>query len=134
LVSAQLRALRAEQTQALAENSGVRSGDAADRAPSIDTDARLALLEQRIAALEELRRSAQSNPSRPDAVAIGRRVTVDLGEGPESFLFAPIAVNGVDVITPASPLGRALQDSVVGDTVRYTASNRTHHATVLAVR
>jgi transcription elongation factor GreA len=54
---------------------------------------------------------------------VGDLVTVDLGDGPETYLLGSVneAGPGVDVITPSSPLGRVLQGATVGTTLSYAA-------------
>src|SRR6266545_2295708 len=74
--------------------------------------ARLAMLDQRIATVErELAATGEQN-ARPngDGATLGDVVTLNFGDGP-AFLLGSIdeAVDGLDVITPNSPLGRALQ-------------------------
>lgn len=67
---------------------------------------------------------------------MGDIVTVDFSDGPESFLLASLDEVGdkFDVITPSSPLGRALQGARVGSAVSYvTGPNRTIHAKLIAV-
>ena len=138
VLTARLAALRAEREQTLTETIPSGGGDMADRATNVDGHVRLAMLEQRIATVEdELAASQQpSARSTKDGVAVGDVVTLDLGDGPESFLLGSVdeAGDSVDVITPSSPLGQALQGARVGSTVSYaTRPNRTLYATVVAV-
>jgi transcription elongation factor GreA len=110
----------------------------ADRATNVDGHVRLAMLEQRITTVEEeLAASHQpSTHSTHDGAAVGDVVTVDFGDGPESFLLGSVdeAGDGLDVITPSSPLGRALQGARAGARISYaTRTNRTLQATVIAV-
>jgi transcription elongation factor GreA len=82
---------------------------------------RLQLLDERIASLEleigDLRRRRRTD----GIVSSGDVVTVDLGDGDETYLIGPVeqAFAGVDTITPASPLGRAIVGAEVGSTVGY---------------
>jgi transcription elongation factor GreA len=136
VLTARLASLRSEREQALAETIPMSAGDLADRATNVDGHVRLAMLEQRIAAVEtELAASHQPSP-RPadDAIAVGDVVTLDLGDGPESFLLGSVdqAGDSFDVVTPSSPLGQALQGARVGSTVTYSIGNRTLHATITA--
>jgi transcription elongation factor GreA len=138
VLTARLASLQAERDQALAETIPESNGDIVDRVTNVDSHVRLALLEQRIATIEQELAASQSPSTRPadDAVVVGDIVTVDLGEGPESFLLGSVdqAGDGVDVITPGSPLGRALQGARVGSTVSYTArTSRTLQATITAI-
>ncbi|MCU1656710.1 MAG: nucleoside diphosphate kinase regulator [Pseudonocardiales bacterium] len=138
VLSARLAVLRAEREQALAETIPSGAGDVADRATNVDGHVRLAMLEQRITTVEEeLAASHQpSTHSAHDGAAVGDVVTVDFGDGPESFLLGSVdeAGDGLDVITPSSPLGRALQGARAGARISYaTRTNRTLQATVIAV-
>jgi transcription elongation factor GreA len=137
-LTARLAALRAERDQALAETIPTGVGDMADRATNVDGHVRLAVLEQRIASVEiELAASYRpSEHSAADGAAVGDVVTVDFGDGPEAFLLGSLdqADDGVDVITPTSPLGQALQGARVGSTVSYAAGGgRRMYATVVAI-
>ncbi len=134
---ARLAALRSDRDRVLAETIPAGAGDLADRATNVDGHVRLAMLEQRIAAVENELVEADQRRARPrsDAIAVGDVVTLDLGDGPESFLLGSVdeAGDDVDVITPSSPLGQALQGARVGSTVTYTIGRRTLHATVAAI-
>jgi transcription elongation factor GreA len=136
--SSRLAELYVERKQLLAEIAPVGSGDDADRATNVDGHIRLAMLEQRIVALETgLSEQPAARERTPDGtVAIGDLVTVDLGDGPETYLLGSVddATDGVDVITPASPLGKVLQGARVGATLSYAARpGRPLKAKVLAV-
>lgn len=138
LLTARLDSLHAERDQALAEIAPVGVGDDADRATNVDGHVRLAMLDQRIAAVEaELAYSALPQQRAAEgAVAIGDVVTVDLGDGPETYLLASVdeAVDGIDVVTPASPLGKVLQGATAGSTLSYAAQpGRTLKAKIIAV-
>jgi transcription elongation factor GreA len=138
VLSTRLAELYVERKQLLTEVAPVGSGDDADRATNVDGHIRLAMLEQRIVALENelATRSHSHRPAADGSVAIGDVVTVDLGDGPENYLLGPveIAADGMDVITPTSPLGKVLQGAKVGSTLTYAArGNRTLSAKVIAV-
>jgi transcription elongation factor GreA len=110
----------------------------ADRATNVDGHVRLAMLEERIASVETDLAVLGSSSTRPadDGVTVGDLVTVDFGDGPETFLLGSVdeATDRFDVITPESPLGRALAGARPGSTVFYTAGqNRTLRATVVSV-
>ena len=125
--SSRLAELYVERNQLVAEIVPVGSGDDADRATNVDGHIRLAMLEQRIVELENelaTRPAAQKRRRKGDgAVAVGDLVTVDLGDGPETYLLGSVneAGPGVDVITPSSPLGRVLQGATAGTTLSYAA-------------
>ena len=63
------------------------------------------------------------------AIEVGSRVAVsfDGGRSCETFVLLPheLALGVDEVVTPNSPLGRALQGAVPGDRVSYQAANRT---------
>jgi transcription elongation factor GreA len=137
-LSSRLAELYMERKQLLAEIAPVGSGDEADRATNVDGHIRLAMLEQRIVALEnELAERPAAKPKATDGtVGVGDVVTVDLGDGPETYLLGSVdeAADGMDVITPSSPLGQVLQGATVGATLSYAARpGRSLEAKVIAV-
>jgi transcription elongation factor GreA len=136
--SSRLAELYVERKQLLAEIAPVGTGDEADRATNVDGHIRLAMLEQRIVALENelAARPAIRQRGMDGTVAIGDVVTVDLGDGPETYLLGSVdeAADGMDVITPSSPLGQVLQGAKVGTTLSYAARpGRSLQAKVIAV-
>jgi transcription elongation factor GreA len=124
VLSNRLAALYLEREQVLAEIAPTGLGDEADRATNVDGHIRLAMLEQRIVAVEN--ELAEPRPAtrkkKKDAVAVGDVVTVDLGDGPETYLLGSVdeAGAGLDVITPSSPLGQVLEGAAVGATLTYS--------------
>jgi transcription elongation factor GreA len=138
-LSTRLQTLRAERDQALRELLVTNSGDTADRATNVDANARLSLIEQRIASIEaELHRPSQAPRAGGNHTSVteGDVVTIDLGDGPETFLFAGLERAGgdLDIISPASPLGRAIDGAAPGTTVTYrTHTRRELTATVVAI-
>ena len=113
--------LRVERQIALAETRMEARGDAADQATNVEGLIRLQLLDERIAGLElEIADSARRQHV-DGMVSPGDVVTLDLGEGDETYLIGPVeqAFAGVDTVTPASPLGRAILGAEVGTTVSY---------------
>ena len=138
VLATRLATLHTQRKQTLLEIAPVGFGDDADRATNVDGHVRLAMLEQRIAAVESELAHRSSRATRPSdgTVALGDVVTVDLGDGPETYLLASVeeAADGVDVITPSSPLGKVLQGASVGSTLSYAARpGRSLQATVIAV-
>ncbi len=134
-LTARVATLRTERDVALAELVVGNGGDLADRATNVDANARFAVLDQRIAAIE----AQLSTPARrvePDAgVSDGAVVIVDLGDGPETFLFGSIEQAGddFDVISPGSPLGAAIAGAHVGDTIEYRMRGRRLSAKLVAI-
>ena len=138
VLSNRLAALYLEREQVLTEIAPSGLGDEADRATNVDGHIRLAMLEQRIVAVEnelaEPRPAAAKKKS--DVVAIGDVVTVDLGDGPETYLLGSVdeAGAGYDVITPSSPLGQVLEGAAVGSTLTYAPRpNRTLTAKLISI-
>jgi transcription elongation factor GreA len=117
-----LTALRAERDQAQAETRGEAVGDVVDRATNVEASIRQSLLEERIAALELEIAAAQHEEHVDGVVSLGDSVTVDFGDGPESFSIGSVeqAVAGVETITPTSALGRAILGASVGSSVTYS--------------
>jgi transcription elongation factor GreA len=137
-LTARLAELHAERAQALTEIVPSGEGDVADRATNVDGHVRLAMLDERIATVESELAASRRPVERSDTgrVALGDVVTLDFGDGPETFLFGSVeaAGEGADVITPNSPLGRPLQNASVGSTVTYaTGPGRKLSVQVIAV-
>src|SRR3954469_13601415 len=128
-LTARLDGLLGQHAQAQAESAPPTGpGDAADRTGNVQALIRLADLESRIAALRlQLEAPACEEGAPHTAVELGDRVVVRFsGEPePESYLvgFVEQAGPGVDVITPASPLGQALIGKRPGDVVQFHAAS-----------
>jgi transcription elongation factor GreA len=127
-LTARLDGLQAQQAQAQAESAPPTGpGDAADRTGNIEALIRLADLEGRIAALQLQLEAPECAGGPHSAVEVGDRVVVRFsGEPePESYLvgFVEQAAPGVDVITPASPFGKALIGRRPGDVVQFRAAS-----------
>jgi transcription elongation factor GreA len=141
VMTARLQNLRAERDEILAELIVSNSGDTADRATNVDANARLTLVEQRIATVENQIHNAGQSPraktrTEVSGVTVGDIVTVDFGDGPETYLFADLdqADGEHDVISPAGPLGRAIVGAAVDTTVTYRAhTKRALTAKIVAV-
>ena len=126
--------LEQERDEALADLAPVTSGDDADRATNVEAHLRLAMIDKQLATIAiELDVEAHIK-ARADVVEIGDVVTIDFGDGAEQFLLGPIEHrgDGLDVITPASPLGRALIGTSVGASIDFHTSQRTLRARVIA--
>src|SRR5690242_9665588 len=137
-LTARLTELRAERDQALAETIPVGDGDMADRATNVNGHVRLAMLEERIAIVEgELAAFREtSTRSAESGVSVGDIVTIGLGDGPETFLLGSVdeATDSFDVITPSSPLGKALLGARPGSSVSYrTRPGRKLSARIIAI-
>jgi len=121
LLTERLSLLRAERDEVFRETLLVSNGDLADRATNVEATIRLRLLDERIAGLELEIADSHHQQHTDGVVSVGDVVTVDLGEGDETYLIGSVeqAAAGVDTITPRSPLGRAIVGAEVGTTVAY---------------
>ena len=83
------------------------NGDLADRATNVEATIRLRLLDERIADLELDIAESRHRRHTDGVVSVGDVVTVDLGEGDETYLIGSVeqAAAGVDTITPGQPAG-----------------------------
>jgi transcription elongation factor GreA len=137
-LTARLTELRVERDQALTETIPVGDGDMADRATNVNGHVRLAMLEERIAIVEQELAAFRETSTRSaeSGVSVGDMLTLDLGDGPETFLLGSVdeATDRFDVITPNSPLGKALLGARVGSSVSYrTRPGRKLSARIIAV-
>jgi transcription elongation factor GreA len=121
LLTERLALLSAEREEVFRETLLEANGDLADRATNVEATIRLRLLDERIAGLELEIAESRHRRHTDGVVSIGDVVTVDLGEGDETYLIGSVedAAAGVDTITPGSPLGRAIVGAEVGATVTY---------------
>ncbi len=134
----------------VARMAGQDGRDSADLADRVLREADLAQLDERIEALElHLQRRALADtgsgaiagPDQDVAVRAGRVVSLSFaGETPSRYLVADLldavdagATGEFDVLTPASPLGRALLGVRRGDQVTYLTPRGKVTVTVHAV-
>ena len=110
-----------ELAAVLAETLLEGVGDVADRATDVVASIRLQLLDERIATLELEIAESRNRQHTDGVVSVGDVVTLDLGDGPETYLVGSVeqAAAGVDTVTPLSPLGRAIVGAEVGAKVSY---------------
>lgn len=138
VLTERLKNFRAQRAQVRAEVTPAGCGDDADRATNVDGHVRLAMLEERIIAVEVELAADEKRATRSsdDTVDVGDIVTVDFGDGPETYLVGSVeaAGDGLDVITPGSPLGMALRGAQIGSTVSYSPRSKlTIEAKVVAI-
>ena len=121
LLTERLAVLRAERDELLRETLLEANGDLADRATNVEATIRLGLLDERIAGVELEITEARLRRHADGVVSVGDVVTLDLGEGDETYLVGSVeeAAAGIDTITPLSALGRAIVGARVGTTVSY---------------
>jgi transcription elongation factor GreA len=121
LLSDRLALLRTERAEVLRETLLASNGDLADRATNVEASIRLQLLDERIAGIELEIADCQFRRHTDGIVSVGDVVTVDLGDGDETYLIGSVedAAAGIDTITPGSPLGRAIVGAAVGTTVTF---------------
>ena len=101
----------------ISSDDGRDPADRADRvARELDLaqlEARVARLRNRLVALDRAPRPGEGSP------VPGTAVVLDFGDGPETCLLDDFPHGETPVITPGSPLGRALTDASAGQTVTY---------------
>jgi len=121
LLTERLAVLRAERDELLRETLLEANGDLADRATNVEATIRLGLIDERIAGVELEITEARLRRHADGVVSVGDVVTLDLGEGDETYLVGSVeeAAAGIDTITPLSPLGRAIVGAQVGTTASY---------------
>jgi len=121
LLTERLAVLRAERDELLRETLLEANGDLADRATNVEATIRLGLLDERIAGVELEITEARLRRHADGVVSVGDVVTLDLGEGDETYLVGSVeeAAAGIDTITPLSPIGRAIVGARVGTTASY---------------
>jgi hypothetical protein len=109
-LAARLASLRAERDQELAETIPIGDGDVADRATNVNGHVRLAMLEDRITTVEEELAAFRetSNRSSEGGVSVGDIVTLDLGDGDETFLLGSVdeATDSLMSSRPAAHSGK----------------------------
>lgn len=103
-------------------------GDAADVAERTALEVELAQLDARIRRLRE----RLDGPATTGAGS-GAGLVLDFGQGAEHFRLGRYAGPGESVITPESPLGRALAGARAGDTVTYATPRGEASVTVIAL-
>jgi transcription elongation factor GreA len=123
-----------ERPRLLAVIGAVDGRDAADRAdravPELylaEVEARIRRLRDRLAALDRTAVVPGNGP------LTGRTVVLDFGDGPERYLLAAFPDGRTPVITPDSPLGRALVGARAGQQVTYPSPRGTATVTLVAV-
>jgi transcription elongation factor GreA len=141
---ARLDDLVEQRAQALSESTAARgTGDAADRVGNVESLIRLGELDSRIVELH-VQLQSQVTPTTglaedpSDGVKIGSLICIQFGpsEPPEAFLIGLVeqAAPGIDVITPGSPLGKAVMGAHPGDKLKYRGASGTHlSATLVAI-
>ena len=109
-----------ERPRLLAVLSTFDGKDPADQADRMVVELDLAQLDARMQRLNDLlfgEEPAGSTGTPHDATLV-----LDFGSGPESYRFGVLGLDdGLDVITPDSPLGRALAHAAPGQRVTYAA-------------
>lgn len=100
-------------------------GDMADRTQNIDALIRLATLDQHIEDLQlQLQETVVAGGSAADVASIGSTVWLEFDDGtdgaqPYVIGLAEQARGNENIITPGSPLGRAVLDARADQTVTY---------------
>lgn len=108
-----------ERPQLLAAMAATDGKDPADQADRMTFELHLAQVDARIRRLGDLLADdgAAGTTGAPHADAT---LVLDFGSGPETYRLGALGIDdGLDVITPHSPLGHALVGAVAGQRVTY---------------
>lgn len=121
ILTHRLDSLRDERAALVAETRTDNRGDAADQATNVEALIRIQLLDERIAAVELEIAELARRPHVDGVVSLGDVVTLDLGQGDETYVVGSVeqVAAGIDTVTPGSPLGSAILGAQVGTTVSY---------------
>lgn len=136
----ELERLRAERGQLVASLSFDETrGDSADQAAAVERGAELERVDNRIGELTDLLSSSgEAAPPSGDEVEVGTLVTLEFGDGDTETVQVGMKAlqdqDDISVLTPDSPLGRAILGRRAGDTVTYTTPRGENEAKVVTVR
>ncbi|MGI8667872.1 MAG: GreA/GreB family elongation factor [Jatrophihabitans sp.] len=125
---ARLEDLQAQRVQTAIESIPPGgSGDAADHAGNVEALIRLGELDVRIAALQVQLQAPDATIANATAAEVGSLVTIQFDDDGETqdYLIGLVeqAGSGVEVITPASPLGSVLLGAQPGDQLSYKVAS-----------
>jgi transcription elongation factor GreA len=130
--------LRVERPRLLAVIAAVDGKDPADQADRMLREVELAQVDARIRRLTDLLAADDppADPAGTPGVLVRDAVLVlDFGGGPETYRFSPLDIDdGLDVVTPDSPLGRALVGASPGQRVTYRTPRGEASVTLVSVR
>ena len=121
----------AEGSRLLALMGSVDGWDSADPADSAAREMDLQQAEARIDRLRARLAALDRAPGEPEAGPASSTAVLDFGDGPETHLLAAFPYDGMPVVTPHSPLGRALVGARAGQAVSYSTPHG--QATVVVV-
>jgi transcription elongation GreA/GreB family factor len=136
----ELERLREERSQLVASLSFDETrGDSADQAAAVERGAELERVDHRIEELGDLLNdSKRAAPPTGEEVEVGTLVTLEFGDGDTETVQVGMKAlqdqDDISVLTPDSPLGRAILGRRAGDTVTYTTPRGESEAKVLTVR
>lgn len=121
-----------ERPQLLAAMATADGKDPADRADRMTFELHLAQVEACIRRLKDL--LAGEDPSPTGALQAAATLVLDFGSGPETYRLGALGVHdGPEVITPHSPLGRALAGAVAGQRVTYATPRGQSSVSVVSI-
>lgn len=115
------------------------TGDAADQAWLTERDSQLEQLDRRITRLRRALESAPvtTAPVAKDRVSVGVGVQLRFAGETESEPYLVGVMDeqdeGTTVLTPTSPLGRALLGAAVGDTITYQSPRGIEQVSVVSI-
>ncbi|MDX2291742.1 MULTISPECIES: GreA/GreB family elongation factor [Streptomyces] len=133
----ELAALRTERANVAATlGDADEPGDRADQADELNRATEAERLDARIEEIEgRLREASAAGPPSTGTVGVGSTVRVRFGDGSESTVrIGELAdADDPDLVTAASPLGRALLGHAAGDSVAYATPLGRTTAVILSV-
>ena len=134
----QLAELRdVERPRLLAVMAAVDGKDPADQADRMTVELELAQLDARIRRLSDLLVDDDAtglSGGTAGPLCPGAMLVLDFGTGPETYRFGALDVDdGLDVVTPESPLGRALAGAEAGQRVTYPTPRGEASVTVVSI-
>lgn len=115
-------------------------GDQGDQAETLERMNSLNALDERIAEMLRLQEERRRQPLNPSAeqVEVGTEVTIKFDDGTTDTVRVVASIleeNDADpVLTPESPLGKALVGASTGDRVSYESPSGTMSAEVVQIR
>jgi transcription elongation factor GreA len=117
--------------------AAVDGKDPTHQADLMTVELELAQVDARIRRLSDLLAdddSARLSGGTAGALCRGAMLVLDFGTGPETYRFGALDVDdGLDVVTPDSPLGHALAGAVAGQRVTYATPRGAATVTVVSI-
>lgn len=122
-----------ERPRVLAAMASMEGKDPADQADRMTFELHLAQVDARVQRLTDLLADEDATGT-TGAPHDDAQLVLDFGSGPETYRLGALAIHdGLDVITPDSPLGRALAGAVAGQRVTWATPRGESSVSVVSV-